>query len=175
MRDFRFLPIPAVVGQDESMNGKYVFSTNADGSVFALRSDNDEKNQAIIDFLTYFTSDKGLSYFARETGCMPAYRFDLSKEDYERMTPFSQNQYDYIMNANTVILRPSLIEQLTPINYLATNAPQRWSVVIDGFEYELAYEAIKRTSADKYITALKEKYDAKSWLQIYSQVEAVLS
>ena len=51
---------------------------------------------------------------------MPAYRFDLSEEDYEEMTPFSRNQYDYIMNENTVILRPNLIEQLTPINYLAT-------------------------------------------------------
>ena len=175
MRDFRFLPMPAVEGQDESMNGKYVFSTNADGSVFALRSDDEEKNQAIIDFLTYFASNEGLSYFARETGSMPAYRFDLSEEDYEEMTPFSRNQYDYIMNENTVILRPNLIEQLTPINYLATNAPQRWSVVINGFEYELAYDAIKRTSADQYITALKTKYDAKSWLEIYSQVEDALS
>lgn len=143
--------------------------------MFALRSDDEEKNQAIIDFLTYFASNEGLSYFARETGSMPAYRFDLSEEDYEEMTPFSRNQYDYIMNENTVILRPNLIEQLTPINYLATNAPQRWSVVINGFEYELAYDAIKRTSADQYITALKTKYDAKSWLEIYSQVEDALS
>lgn len=175
MRDFRFLPMPAVEEQSESMNGKYVFSTNADGSVFALRSDDEEKNQAILDFLTYFTSDEGLSYFARETGSMPAYRFELSDEDYEAMTPFSRNQYDYLMNENTVILRPNLIEQLTPINYLTTNSPQRWSVVINGFEYELAYDAIKRTSAEQYLTALQTKYNADSWSAIYSQVEDVLS
>lgn len=174
-RDFRFLPMPAVEGQSASMNGKYVFSTNADGSVFALRSDDEEKNQAILDFLTYFTSDEGLSYFARETGSMPAYRFELSDEDYEAMTPFSRNQYDYLMNENTVILRPNLIEQLTPINYLTTNAPERWSVVINGFEYELAYEAVTRTSAEQYINALRSKYDAASWQAIYSQVEDVLS
>ena len=157
------------------MNGKYVFSTNADGSVFALRSDDEEKNQAILDFLTYFASNEGLSYFARETGSMPAYRFELPQEDYEEMTPFSQNQYDILMNENTVILRPNLIEQLTPINYLTTNAPMRWSVVINGFEYELPYDAIVRTSLEQYITALTTKYNADSWQTIYSQVEGVLS
>ena len=106
---------------------------------------------------------------------MPAYRFELSDEDYEAMTPFSRNQYDYLMNENTVILRPNLIEQLTPINYLTTNSPQRWSVVINGFEYELAYDAIKRTSAEQYLTALQTKYNADSWSAIYSQVEDVLS
>ena len=175
MRDFRFMPIPQIEGQSQSMNGKYVFSTNADGSVFALRSDDEEKNQAILDFLTYFASNEGLSYFARETGSMPAYRFELPQEDYEEMTPFSQNQYDILMNENTVILRPNLIEQLTPINYLTTNAPMRWSVVINGFEYELPYDAIVRTSLEQYITALTTKYNADSWQTIYSQVEGVLS
>lgn len=175
MRDFRFMPIPAIEGQDESMNGKYVFSTNADGSVFALRSDDEEKNRAILDFLTYFASDEGLSYFARETGSMPAYKFGLSEEDYESMTPFSQNQYDILMNENTVILRPNLIEQLTPINYLTANAPLRWGVVIDGFEYELPYDAVVRTSAAEYKEALATRYDAAAWQEIYSQVEDVLS
>lgn len=173
-RDFRFMPIPQIEGQSETMNGKYVFSTNADGSVFALRSSDEEKNQAIIDFLTYFASDEGLSYFARETGSMPAYKFTLATDDYNNMTPFSRNQYDILMNANTVILRPNLIEQLTPINYLTTNAPTRWSVVINGFEYELAYDAIVRTSASQYLSALTSKYDADSWQEIYSQVEDIL-
>lgn len=173
-RDFRFMPLPQIEGQDESMNGKYVFSTNADGSIFALRSDDEEKNQAIIDFLTYFASDEGLSYFAEKTGSMPAYKFELSDEEYNSMTPFSRNQYDILMNENTVILRPNLIEQLSPINYLTTDSPQRWSAVINGFEYELAYDAVVRTSKAKYVEALKTKYDAESWKKIYSQVEGVL-
>ena len=124
--------------------------------------------------MTYFASDEGLSYFARETGSMPAYKFTLATDDYNNMTPFSRNQYDILMNANTVILRPNLIEQLTPINYLTTNAPTRWSVVINGFEYELAYDAIVRTSASQYLSALTSKYDADSWQEIYSQVEDIL-
>lgn len=172
-RDFRFMPIPAIEGQSETMNGKAVFSTNADGSVFALKSSNEEKNQAIIDFLKYFTSDKGLAYFASETGTMPAYRFDMG-DAVNNLTPFGRNFYEIMMSDNVEILRPNLLEQLTPICYLTTNAPTRWSVTISGFEYELAYEAIVRTSMNDYETALKNKYTAATWNEVYKQVEGVL-
>lgn len=172
-RDFRFMPVPAVEGQSESMNGKAVFSTNADGSVFAVRSDNAEKNQAILDFLTYFTSDAGLSYFATKTGSMPAYKFDLGDRVAE-LTPFSRNCYEIMMSENTIILRPNLLEQLTPLCYLTTNPPERWQTTINGFGYELAYDAVVRTSAERYLTALQSRYDATSWKVIYDQVKDVL-
>ena len=172
-RDFRFMPIPAIDGQSETMNGKTVFSTNADGSVFAIKSSNDEKNQAILDFLKYFTSDEGLSFFASATGSLPAYRFEMG-ENVNNLTPFSRNFYEIMMSENVEILRPTLLEQLTPICYLSTDAPRRWEVTIDSFEYELAYEAITRTSMTKYVDALKNKYDATSWNKIYQQVAGVL-
>ena len=57
-RDFRFIPVPAIEGQSETMNGKYVFATNADGSVFAMKSEDEEKNKAMLDFIKFFVSDK---------------------------------------------------------------------------------------------------------------------
>lgn len=173
-RDFRFMPIPAVEGQSASMNGKAVFSTNADGSVFAVRSDDEEKNRAIRDFLTYFVSDEGLSYFATKTGSMPAYTFDLGNR-VEELTPFSRNCYEIMMSENTVILRPNLLEQLTPLCYLTTNPPERWQATINGFGYELAYDAVVRTSAEQYLSALRSRYDATSWKTIYDQVKDVLA
>ena len=172
-RDFRFMPIPAIEGQSETMNGKAVFSTNADGSVFAIKSNDAEKNQAILDFLKYFTSDEGLSFFASATGTLPAYRFDIG-EAVNDLTPFGRNFYEIMMSDNVEILRPNLLEQLTPLCYLTTERPRRWEVTIDGFEYELAYEAITRTSMAKYVDALKNKYDLASWNKIYNQVAGVL-
>lgn len=169
-RDFRFMPVPAIEGQSETMNGKYVFATNADGSVFAMKSEDEEKNKAMLDFIKFFVSDKGLRYFGVQTGSMPAYRFDLSEEDYNSLTPFSQNQYDILNCENTVILRPELIAQLSPINYLTANSPERWGAIINGYEYANAYDGVVRTSESEYVAALKTRYDAKSWAQIYDQI-----
>ena len=123
--------------------------------------------------MKYFTSDKGLAYFARETGSMPAYRFDMG-DAVNNLTPFGRNFYEIMMSDNVEILRPNLLEQLTPICYLTTNSPSRWNVTISGFEYELAYEAIVRTSMNDYETALKNKYTAATWNEVYKQVEGVL-
>ena len=152
------------------MNGKYVFATNADGSVFAMKSEDEEKNKAMLDFIKFFVSDKGLRYFGVQTGSMPAYRFELSEEDYNSLTPFSQNQYDILNCENTVILRPELIAQLSPINYLTANSPERWGAIINGYEYANAYDGVVRTSESEYVAALKTRYDAKSWAQIYDQI-----
>lgn len=98
-RDYRYMLLP-------TMEGAYGLDGNGNGSVFSVlnsgafvvpKAKNDEASQAKLaalkDFLAYTLSDEGLVHFTKRTGIINAYNYELPKDVYDGLTPFSKTVY----------------------------------------------------------------------------------
>lgn len=178
-RDFRFLPLPYIDGQ-QMPKDESVFSVNTFGSIFAVKSTDDAKNQAILDFLTYFASDEGLMEFTKVSGIMPAYNFDIDAETLKTLTPFARNYYEIVHSDKVHIICPELYRYLSPLNYTSTNAPKPWNMTVEKVDYANVYSVYRAKNTDtqeevlswseKIKTALRAEHNATSWAALYKEV-----
>ena len=170
-RRFGIMPTPALNGQNPDSNGKAYYSVNTFGSVFAVKSDDEEKNKAMIDFLTYFASDKGLATFTETVGVIPAYNFKLSENIYNNLTYYGKTYYDMLTAENTVIVMPTVYKYFSSINYETKNAPKRLAMTIDDYPYSYMIGAFYvGKSADQMKNAIRNAWTETSWKQLLGEV-----
>lgn len=170
-RNFGLMPIPQIENQHESSNGKSFYAVNTYGTVFAVKSADTEKNQAILDFLTYFASDKGLNSFTKSVGTMPGYRFEIEDDVYEGLTYFGKDYYQVLNSSSVEVVAPTLFKYASRINYAPMNPPARDDVKSGTRTYTSAYQAFKNgISFDSVKSTLKSTWNETNWSALYREV-----
>lgn len=168
-RNFGFMPLPVLNGQNPDSN-KTIFSVNNFGSVFAVDTGDDDKNQAIIDFLTFYSSDEGLNMFTKEVGVAPGYKFEMEEDILNGLTTFGKIYYEICNSEKVEIVAPSAFLYLSPLNYVSTMSPERAKVNING-TLRVPYVAMKDgLSATEIISTWADEWDATSWTQLVNDV-----
>ena len=169
-RDFRIMPIPAYDGHSSESNQKFYLPTNSNGSIFAVKTKDEEVNQAMKDFIKYFTTSEVLARFSMYNSTMLPYDYEMSEEQINKMTKFGQNYYEIIHSNNVEIIRPDLLYSLSPL-YLATEAPERFYVTVSGNKYTRFYGALKENGYKSLIDALPKVYSETTWRNMYNSVK----
>ena len=170
-RDIRYMPIPAYEGATSELEGKNVFITNNVGSIFALKSEDEEKNQAIIEFLTDLVTNESLKEFTNYTNCMTAYKCNMNEDELAALTPFGRNMYEIMNSDNVVIVHPTVYKQQS-LFYTSISIPYtRFGITFNGISYTDAFAAVavqKRCTTEEYYEALINRYDEESWKTVYN-------
>ena len=174
-RDMRIMPAPIPdMTRAEAVGtaDKAVFAAQNDGSVFAVKSKDEEKNKAILEFLTDYAGGYGSEFFAKYVNHVLSYRYEISEETYKGMTPFGKNLYEVVRADNTVILRMDLLKYLEPMNYLATgtNVPKKWGSVINNTSYEAIVAALRNSNDNVSLVKQQNqnRYSADEWTRMYN-------
>lgn len=169
-RDIRFMPTPVYEGATDSLQGKSVFVTNNVGTIFAVKSDDEEKNAEIIAFLKNLVTDRSLKEFISATNCMTAYKCTLSKEELAKLTPYAQSVYETMNSDSVVLVHPTIYKQKS-LFYTSISVPYyRYGITYNKVLYTNIYKTVveqKRCSFNEYYTELCNRYDEQSWQTIY--------
>lgn len=157
-RDFRLMPFPSMDGESAESRGKSCFAANRNGIAFALKQDDREKAEAILDFLKAFASDKWLKNFTKLTGTKLPYDYVMTTDELNGLTPFARNVFEIMTSESTVIVRPNLLKQLSPYT-----KPARWDCTINTAPYKTLLSALKAGSLQNYSDSIKAMYSSANW------------
>jgi len=122
-RDYRFMLLPYMEGQkgiDGTGKGS-VLAGQDTGSFFVVKEKDTKKTEILLDFLARTLSDECLEKFTVETGIIRAYDYEISAENFAKMTPFAKNVWNiYRDTENVAIVRPFQDRVKEPIVYATT-------------------------------------------------------
>ena len=122
-RDYRFMLLPYMEGQrgiDGSGKGS-VLAGQDTGSFFVVKEKDTKKTEILLDFLARTLSDECLEKFTSETGIIRAYDYEISAENFAKMTPFAKTVWNiYRDTENIAIVRPFQDRVKEPIVYATT-------------------------------------------------------
>lgn len=171
-RNYGFMPVPILEGQNPASN-KTVFSVNNFGSVFAVKSNDSAKNEAIKSFLTFYSSNAGLNIFTKKVGVAPGYKFEIDDTVLSNLTKFGKIYYEICNSEHVEIVAPTVFRYLSPINYKSTNSPKRNKVTVNSYDYT-AYEAMNAISNKKTATEVIElwanEFNENTWATLVNSV-----
>lgn len=122
-RDYRFMLLPYMEGQRGiDGNGKgSVLAGQDTGSFFVVKEKDTKKTEILLDFLVRTLSDECLEKFTSETGIIRAYDYEISAENFAKMTPFAKTVWNiYRDTENIAIVRPFQDRVKEPIVYATT-------------------------------------------------------
>ena len=164
-RDFRFMPIPAMEGQVSSSNGKHFFRGGSGGTVCVLKQEDENKKEAIFDFLRMFASEKNCVNYTRCNGSLMPYAYELDDETKASLSKFSKNMMEIRNDPNTTLFRYETYEVQTPF----VRGPYRWENIkynnkTYGNPMSLYYET--ELTVAEYIQAVRNMYTESSWKDI---------
>ncbi len=169
-REYRMLFLPNFEGQkgiDGQGNGSVVSCLN-NGAIMVPKESDKDKLAAIKDFILYFLKTENLQRYTVESGSMAAYKYELTDEQYNLLTPFSQNclqirkdtdnvylsRFQMLHNSDYLKLSSSLMGNAIPwVNESNADAP---SVV----------RALKKMSVDQVCAGVANRYSKTTWAQM---------
>ena len=163
-RDFRFMPMPAFEGQSPSSNGKHYFTSQSRLSAFALKQNDKDKEDAIIDFFKLLVSEENCQKFTVETGVKMAYEYALTESMEEKMTPFSKNLFEILSDKNTVIVSPYWLEKDSSLK----RPPERFGDIKVGTEIANVFDFVmnRGVSIAEVLQSVKSMYNADNWREL---------
>lgn len=178
-QEFRMLLLPKIDGQkgiDGNGNGSVVSVLN-NGSIIVPKQEDAGKLSAIKDFLTYLLSDENLQLFTLSSGASPAYRFDLSDEQFDKLTPFAKNCYVMYHDAENIVLsRFQMKAQTSAVRLSSTRAStSTYPIRLEGAPSESvikAFKLAKTDSVNKIVNGAKSYYSNEIWAEIVASVKA---
>lgn len=157
-RDFRMMPLPSFEGESKESSGKNYFCSYGEGSVFALKQDDKEKEAGIIEFLKEYTKDENLRNFTKSSGAKLPFIYDYSDEDIKHFTPFTKNMLEIMSSPSTQIIRGKGYTFI--YNY---RKPLRWEVRINGTTASSLMNTMRKGSVSDYALALKNMFNSENW------------
>ncbi len=107
--DYRYMLLPEIEGQLTPADQSFVFSQTG-GSICAVESQNEEKNAAIKDFLTFMLKNDNLAKVTVDTGMMWNYNYTINDELKTKMTKFQTNTYNMMHDTDHVMVRSIWID-----------------------------------------------------------------
>ena len=172
-RDYRILFLPNFEGQkgiDGNGNGSVVSVLN-NGSIIVPKQKDSDKLEAIKDFIGYTLKDTSLQAFTVNTGAFSAYRYDITDEQYNMLTPYGQNCYQIHKDTQNVYF--SRFKFRLQTNLLKISSPKMGSslpVRIGGAQVVSTIAAFKRTTSNDPVTEIvngsKNYYSTSTWQEI---------
>ena len=163
-RDFRTMPLPAFDGQVEESNGKHFFHGGSSGSAFAVKQDDPVKKEGILYFFKEYASDWNCKNYTKCTGAILPFKYEMSEQERETLTPFARNQLDIHSDPSTVMVDTYWMEKGADLN----NVPERWGKVkVNNVTHGSHWAAIRATGVtmeDYKKGVLKDTYTASNWV-----------
>lgn len=175
-RDYRYMLLPKFDGQagiDGEGNGSVV-SVRSSGCVVVPKCSDAEKLSAIKEFIAYTLSNENLRAFTRQTGVMTPYDFEVTAEDRETMTPFSNTMWDiYTDKENVTFIRPMLDFHCSPIKMLGTGIHDNICPVTATVPYACVVEALEAgKTVDEIVEGTARVYSASKWSSMLAEARA---
>ena len=127
--EYRYMLLPEIPGQKGIAGNEKgtVFATKDTGSFFVVKEKDTKKTEILLDFLTQTLSDRALRNFTSLTGIPRMFEYEMTAEDYARMTPFAKNAYQiYNDTENVKIVRQYLERYREPLYSLTSLAT--WAI-----------------------------------------------
>ena len=100
-RRFSIMPFPKLEGSAE---GRTVLSTSASNAFFINNNASDEIKAICKDFLKFCHTEKALQIFTQYTGMVRPFEYEISQEQYDGLTYYSQTLYDLYKSEDTHIV-----------------------------------------------------------------------
>ena len=169
-REYRMLLLPNFEGQkgiDGNGKGSVVSCLN-NGAIMVPKESDTDKLNAIKSFILYFLKTENLQRYTVESGSMAAYRYELTDEQYEALSPFSKNciqmrmdteniylsRFSMLHNSDYLKLSSSLMGKVFP--YIAESGATAPSVI----------RALKYQTVDQVCERLANCYSSEIWAQM---------
>ena len=154
--------LPELEGQKSD---KTCFTSCETGTMLIGKDENKARLQCTKDFMAYLLKDENLSYFTGVTGSLMLYDYEISTQDYAKLTPFGKNVIEiYDDKENIDIYRPRLSCILSPMSY----ASERGSTDImkpkfNGVVGGSAIDIVKNYNLSAIRTGLLGFYTQSKW------------
>lgn len=175
-REYRVLFLPNFEGQkgiDGQGNGSVVSCLN-NGAIIVPKEQDTDKLNAIKDFILYFLKDENLQRYTVESGSMAAYRYELTDEQYESLTPFSKTCLQIRMDTKNVYL--SRFAMLHGSDYLELSSSLMGEVFPyrseNGWAAPSVIRALKYQTVEQVCTGLAETYSSEIWAQMIAAAKS---
>lgn len=179
-RDYRFMLLPYMEGQkgiDGNGNGS-VLAGQDTGSFFVVKEKDTKKTEILLDFLARTLSDECLEKFTTETGIIRAYDYDISAENFAKMTPFAQNVWNiYRDTENIAIVRPFQDRVKEPIVYATTAGLEGVVFPYNDMGKIMSSDKVvvswlsKGKNKDQIFAMVKGAFNAQSWAKLLEQAK----
>lgn len=177
-QEFRILLLPYIDGQkgiDGEGNGSVVSVMN-NGSIIVPKQEDANKLAAIKDFITYLLSDANLQQFTASSGALAAYRYELTDEQFEALTPFGQNCYVMYKDTENIHLSRYSMKSQTSIVRLssARAATTTYPIRLDGGSMVSVISAFKSATTDsvnRIVQGARNFYTDEVWAEIVESVK----
>ena len=162
--DYRFMLMPDIEGQYglDTGESRTFFSTLDAGGIVVVKQEDENKLEAIKDFLLMTVSDEVLRNFTVDTGIVRPYEYDLSEQELSKMTPFGRNNWEIFRDTENIgIIRYPILRNKEPVVFASS---------IDSY---FIYMESNGVYSQSYIRALRNAGSVDSaWNSVgYSQEE----
>lgn len=169
-RDYRIMLFPDIEGQ-AGANGDgtgSVLEAMDNGSCFVMKNSNPEIVEKCKSFLAYTLTRSSLAKFTVKSGCVRPYKYTLTEEEYNSLTPFGKNLWNcYSDRENITIVRETLSNLNSAVNMYTTHEDILYSKV--GTLTQSFLKAMTDNTAASYIQGVKN-YNTGNWATWYSQI-----
>lgn len=161
-REYRYLVLPQLEGQK---NDKSVFASCETGVLLVGKDKDKERLACTKDFIAYLLKDSSLSYYTGVTGTLMWYDYEVSPEDYAKLTPFAKNVLDiYKDKENIDIVRSRLSCLESPLAYASARGSSAiMTPKFNGVGGGAALSVIKNHSLSEIRTGLIGYYTPSEW------------
>lgn len=178
--DYRYMLLPDFEGGVQAFgNGKGTAVAISEASSFCIVKPTDydtqaakDKIDALKDFLLFTLKEENLRKTTVMTGVVRPYKYTLTKEDREKMTPFGRNNFDLYMDTDNISRVRSNIYSTVPINYATTG----FNVypVKSGITYSCIVKGLRgvNNDVDGLFDTSSKFFTADSWSTLVKQARA---
>lgn len=165
-RDFRYLPMPMYEGSYSIVNKENYLISAGEGSVIALKTNDENKEKAIKKFLTEYCSDVRLQNFTLKSGAVLPFDYEIDREQAKTLSPYSQNMIEVLQSST--LLTPELYEIASEYGKYNQDPVKRWTLTV-GKQSSAAVTSIGKSIKDgvytyqNYLEALSQTYNVTNW------------
>lgn len=129
-RNFGFMPFPrfeGIDGLENQTNTKTTLYSDGNSSVFINAASN--KIDIAKEFLKFSTSNESLGILTRQTGVMRPYTYNMSNENFAKMTPYGKNVWEIYSDPNTELTTSYAAARIRQINSSFFNKYDFYSLI----------------------------------------------
>lgn len=175
-REYRVLFLPNFEGQkgiDGQGHGSVVSCLN-NGAIMVPKESDADKLAAIKSFILYFLKTENLQRYTVESGSMAAYRYELTPQQYDSLTPFSKNCMQIRMDTENVYLsRFNMLHSSDPLELSSTLMGKAFPYLNEsGADAPSVIRALKYMSVAQVCEKLAGRYSAEVWGQMIAAAKS---
>ena len=183
-RNFRYMLAPTF---EDSTNTKHtVFGSTSNSYVCINKSRPEASKEIAKDFLQFVQSRKGLVTYVQNSGCLRAFKFTMTPEEYAACTPFTQSIYDLTQRSDVEFvcfgkINPILRKQTTDFDYnwmfyteaeTAVGGGGDGTVPVIGRSAFTMFRSYPRLTVQEYFDGFASAWDEDDWqLSYYDKLD----